>query len=141
MKHIQKICRFDGSIGDNLNLFGSIQCVYCALNPSFRYTTKYEDAFDLYLESVQDCFDGPDVSQVTESIIRNALDISTKAGRRKRAKAEIKEYFHADGKRPRWIQGPEWPMGKYSPMKFEKQIKTAKVHYMCLETLIQMKRR
>ena len=44
LKHIQRICRFDGSIGDNLNLFGSIQSVYYVLNPSFRYTTKYEDA-------------------------------------------------------------------------------------------------
>ena len=37
-------------------------------------------------------------------------------------KKQLKTIFHVTDKRyPRWIQEPEWPMGKLSPMKFVKQ--------------------
>ena len=42
-----------------------------------------------------------------------------KTARKKAAKAAIKELFHIQGNRyPIWVQEPEWPMGKYSPMAY-----------------------
>lgn len=42
-----------------------------------------------------------------------------KSERNKKAKEEIRKLFHVeDKKRPKWIQGAAWPMGKKSPMKY-----------------------
>ena len=123
LRHIRSICRFDHTIGDTLNLFGTLQCVYRYLEPDLLFTTVYDDNFDVYLSAIQDCFDGPEVEETVERIIQDAVASGkSRTKRTAQAKEDVREAFHVtDRKRPRWIQGPEWPMGEDSPMQFVEQ--------------------
>ena len=48
--------------------------------------------------------------------------MKTKKAQRLYAKEKLGELFHiADNKKPRWIQGGEWPMGTRSPMQYVKR--------------------
>lgn len=116
---IVKMFKFDNSIPDNLNIWGTLKATYRYLKPELELTTKYSDAFDVYLTAVMDCFDGPEVESLVLQIIEKACIHKTKKKRIEQAKNEIRALFHVvDNNRPRWIQGPEWPMGKHSPMKY-----------------------
>lgn len=118
-KHICELCKFDHSIGDNLNIFSIVQVLFSYRYPNIICTTKYIDLHDLYLDVVKDCFDGPEVSPLVNEIICSAAGRPTKTARKRIAYELIKSSFHIDGNiRPRWIQGPEWPMGVKSPMKY-----------------------
>ena len=116
--------KFDDSIEDNLNIWGTIHAIYSYEHPDLPYTTKYYDECNLYLEVVKDIYDGYEVHHLVESIIKSALIRTTKKGERKLiAREKIVDAFHIDNTKifPRWIQGAEWPMGVNSPMKFLKQ--------------------
>ena len=122
LQHLNRICRYNGKIGDNLNLFGVLKRLYSFYHPDFPFTNKYHDEFDLYLDVVQDCFDGPEVEDIIIQMIEHCTSIKPKAKRKKEAKERIKTLFHVESNSlPRWIQGPEWPMGKNSPMKYKRQ--------------------
>lgn len=113
------IGQFDGSVEDNLNISSALSRAYCYYHPQIVCTNKYRDAFDLYLTVIKDCYDGPEVRHITNEIIRNVLEIKTKNQRIKQAKLEVEKQFHVSKRtRPRWMQGPEWPMGIKSPMEF-----------------------
>ena len=44
------------------------------------------------------------------------------------AKQQLRVLFHlVPRKYPRWIQEPDWPMGKHSPMKYVDQKKTGEL--------------
>ena len=121
LRYLQRMCRFDGTISDNLNLFASLERTAGMATGNIDFTTRYHDIFDLYLQVTKDCFDGPEVASVVEEIITEALKKPTKKERVSAAKRMIKERFHVKEKEwPRWIQGAEWPMGRRSPMKFER---------------------
>lgn len=122
IKFLNWLARFDGSIGDNLNIFAIIQAVYLYHCPDLPCTQRYKDAFQLYLDVTKDCFDGPEVHDLVQKIIQNALALKGKGKRIALAKTEIQRLFHTENsKRPRWIQGAEWPMGHLSPMRFISQ--------------------
>ena len=109
----------DDSMGDNLNIWGTIHRIYEYINPDLPFTTKYEDDFQLYLDVVKEIYDGPEVRSVLEGIFTDAFKEKSKTARKKKAKAAILEAFHVEDKnRPYWIQGAEWPMGQNSPMKY-----------------------
>ena len=111
--------KFDNSISDNLNIWGTIHAIYMYIKPDLLYTTKYHDDFGLYLDVVKDIYDGPEVRSVLEGIFTDAFKEKSKTARKKKAKAAILEAFHVEDKnRPYWIQGAEWPMGENSPMKY-----------------------
>ena len=113
------MCRLDGSIGDNLNIFDAIYYAYSYYYTGLNVTSRYEDAFDLYLDVIRDCFDGPEVGHLVEEIINDFIQVRPKSRRKKEAKEKVNTLFHVSGRTyPRWIQGPEWPMGTFSPMEF-----------------------
>ena len=113
------LCRFDGTIGDNLNIWAPIYQVYSYYHPELSYTKKYKETYILYLDVIRDCYEGSEVRQIVEKIVTDALLIKYKGKRIQQAKMEVEKQFHVvDKKRPRWIQGPDWPMGEKSPMKF-----------------------
>lgn len=113
------LCRFNGSIADNLNVFSAIQRVYTFSHPDIKCTNYYSESFDLYLDVIKDCYDGPEVEEYVEEIMKDALMLPTKGKRKKYAQERVRALFHSeDGMRPRWIQGPEWPGGRSYPMKF-----------------------
>ena len=125
--------RFDNSIDDNLNLHATLRQIYTFYHPEVVCTQRYDKAFDIYLDAIQDCFDGSEVENVVEKIIQDALlSSSAKTKQRATAKTMVKEAFHVtDRKRPRWIQGPEWPMGTDSPMQYIEQKRSGEeVHYV-----------
>lgn len=106
----------------HLNIFSRLQRAYLYYDPNVSCTSRYKDAFAVYLDVIQDCFDGLEVRCVVEAIIEESLQLKLRSQRKKYAQSAIKEQFHLENKkRPRWVQGPEWPMGKGSPMAFISQ--------------------
>ena len=126
------ICRFDNSIGDNLNIWGTLQRIYSYSYPNLPYTTKYQDIHTLYLQAIGDYYGGPEVEDIIENIIIDSIKLKTKSQRIKHAKEQIKKAFHiVDNKKPWWIQGAEWPRGVNSPMQFiEKKRRGEEVRYI-----------
>lgn len=136
--------RFDDSIEDNLNIWGTIHAIYSYEHPDLLYTTKYYDECNLYLEVVKDIYDGYEVHHLVESIIKSVLIHTTKKGERKLiAREKIVDAFHIDNTKiyPRWIQGAEWPMGINSPMEFLKQKRRKEqVEYLFIDVDTQKER-
>ena len=134
--------RLDDSLGDNLNIFGLIKRIYIYTIPDFPFTTQYHDAYDTYLDVVRDCYDGPEVEELVNDIIKECLTLKTKSGRKKEGQKKILELFHVvDKNKPRWIQGAEWPMGVNSPMKFVKQKRhKEQVEYLFIDVDTEEKR-
>ena len=132
IRFLQWMCKFDGTIEDNLNIFSAIERAYLFYYPEFKCTSSYDDKFDLMLDVIKDCFDGPEVSDLVERVIEKSLALKTKKQKISHAKSEIHSLFHVIGsKRPRWIQGAEWPMGKHSPMEYvETKRRGEQVHYV-----------
>lgn len=122
LDYLHSMFKFDDSIADNLNIWSTIRSVYTFYCPEICCTSKYSDAFDLYLDVVKDRYDGPEVRHIVNRVVLDALHLKTKKERIAQAKRQINELFHvANGKYPRWIQGAEWPMGEYTPMAFISQ--------------------
>lgn len=122
LKVLQSRHRFDNSIDDNLNIFSIISRVYRCCRPDLPYTSRYEEEADLYLEIADDYFESPEVKPVLEQIVREIVSIKPRFKRRKEIKRKVKSAFHVSGNNlPCWIQNPEWPMGKKSPMQFVNQ--------------------
>ena len=117
---LEHLFKFDGSIGDNLNIHSIISGVYVFCNPKISVTTLYHDSFNLLLDVAGECFGGPEVDGLIDAVICKALEkYRTKKDRRQYAKGQIRELFHVEkNKLPCWIHGPEWPMGCNSPMKY-----------------------
>ena len=116
--------KFDLSLGDNLNIWGSVSAFAKFSYPEWNFTTKYEDEFNLYLLLSNDIYEGPDVNKEVEKVIKMLLEnYSTKTQRLKVGKIMMKELFHlSDNQRPYWIQGAEWPGDKEGkPLKFISQ--------------------
>lgn len=117
---LEHMFRMDGSISDNLNIFGTLKVFFCYCNPDTVCTSVYKDSFMLYLDAVGEYFDGPEVNAQVMKIIEKALELNTASKRKQYAKQAVREFFHVDkrGSYPRWIQGAEWPMGESSPMRY-----------------------
>lgn len=108
----------------HLNVFSRLRKAYRYYHPEVECTSRYDDEFDIYLDAVKDCFDGPEVQTLVEQIITDSMQLPSKAKRIKQAKATVSANFHVENnRRPRWVQGPEWPMGVNSPMAFIAQKK------------------
>lgn len=110
---------FQRSFGGNLNAYDTLSWAFCLTHPDAKRTTIYDELFDLYLDAVQDCFEGPEVELLVDHLLKELLSIRPKTKRTQAAKEAVRALFHVEGQtRPHWIQGPEWPMGKNSPMKY-----------------------
>ena len=119
LEHIKRICRFDNSFGDNLNIFGIILRAYRVTHPDFVGTSEYDQLFDCYLENACEKYEGEEVLPIIQGLIKSKINILPKSKRNKIIKDELRSVFHIiDNKYPRWIQGAEWPMGKESPMQY-----------------------
>ncbi len=117
-KHLKRICKFDNSLGDNLNFFSIIKEAY-SIEHSVNSTSFYEDIYINYLEIAGETYEGPEVFHLIEDIVYSTKDIKPKTARVKTGKSMIKELFHvANNKIPHWIQGAEWPMGTKTPMQY-----------------------
>lgn len=119
LRFILTLCHFDGTLGESLNIFSMIKRAYRFYSPNLNCTTYYNDAYNTYLEAVGEYYEGPEVASLLEQIVREALSLSPKSKRIKEIRENLKKAFHIEhSKRPYWIQGGEWPMGKNSPMQY-----------------------
>ena len=117
--HIMRITKVSDRIDDGLDYFSTIEFFYRYCFPQAKIDDYYDKAFMTFLEISGDSFDGVDVYDVIENIVKAVLPYKTKKERIAKGKQMIKEAFHVeDNKRPRWIQSCEWPMGVKSPMKY-----------------------
>ena len=113
------LTRFDGTIGDALNIFSLFEDTYKYYHPEIVCTTEYYEAHGLYLDAVGSFYEGPEVTQFLNQIVMEELPVKSKSKQIKSLRGKLKEAFHVvDNKRPYWIQGGEWPMGKNSPMQY-----------------------
>ena len=113
------LTRFDGTIGDALNLFSFFESAYMYYHPETVCTTAYREAHGVYLDAVGTFYEGPEVTALLNRLVTDALPIKPKSKRTKLLRETLKETFHiVDNKRPYWIQGGEWPMGEKSPMQY-----------------------
>lgn len=119
LEFLFSISRFDGTLGDDLNVFSLIKIAFEYYNPDIKCTTVYHDAHGLYLDAVGTYYEGPEVVPLLQQLVLEAMSISPKTKRIKVLREKLKETFHVtDQNRPHWIQGGEWPMGKNSPMQY-----------------------
>lgn len=113
------LTRFDGTIGDALNIFSLFEDTYKYYHPEIVCTTEYYEAHGLYLDAVGSFYEGPEVTQFLNQIVMEELPVKSKSKQIKLLRGKLKEAFHVvDNKRPYWIRGGEWPMGKNSPMQY-----------------------
>lgn len=137
---ILSVFKFNNEIGDQLNIVGTLHHLYthkshkAALSPDDpldRRMIECEELFGLYLDLIQDTFDGPEVRDTVERILQTVKGVEGKTKRKSVGKCMVAEAFHyVDRKRPRWIQGPEWPAGSDGkPMRFIKQFSKSKAAY------------
>jgi len=112
-------CGFGENEEDQREIFHTIRALYLWVNPNQKCTNMYDDKIDFFLDLEQACFGGPEVTHIVKSIANEFIAMRPKSARKKAARERVDAVFHVAGKnRPRWIQGPLWPMGKTSPMEF-----------------------
>lgn len=64
-------------------------------------------------------YGGPEVDSLIESALKEFPESMGKTKRIKAAKQCLRELFHTTGRKcPYWLEKPNWPMGKNSPMKY-----------------------
>ena len=103
-------------IGWHFDLIASIIVIAF---PEIIPTSFYEEERDFYMNAVGDYIGGPEVENLIAQIIQQFPPTMPKTKRKKEAKAAVKSLFHLNGaKYPQWVQEPEWPMGKHSPMVY-----------------------
>ena len=122
--------RFNDSLRDNFNIFWTLKKYYCYYFPETSCVNHYNEDKDLFWSVSADYYEGPEVEKDIQRILVECRKVSGKGKKRAKAKELIRETFHTEkGKRPYWIQGSEWPRGKYSPMKYicSKRIPDGKV--------------
>ena len=123
LKLMESLFRLDCSIGDMFNIESELGTFYVLRHPDVKASTRFKDLFNFCLDVSRDIYEGPEVNGFLEAVLNEYSDIRPKALRIRLAKERIKKEFHVEGNHyPRWIQGPEWPMGKSSPMKFVKSV-------------------
>jgi len=117
--YIKATKKISNELGECLNIFGNIERFYTYSYPDAYISDYYEKSYNLLLDVAGEAFEGKDVDSIVESIVKSVLSCKTKKERISKAKQMLKETFHVeDNKKPRWIQGGEWPMGVNSPMKY-----------------------
>lgn len=113
------VTSFGNLLGGDLNAYWRLYMAYRFSHPEAIITDQYHKRFDLYLNVAGEYLDGPEVRGLIASVVTNAMSEPTLGKQRAKAKQQLKELFHLDGRHyPHWVQGPAWPMGKNTPMEF-----------------------
>jgi len=103
-------------------IYNTIAAVVTLAYPNIKTIARYDDEATYYNSAVSEYYGGDEVVELIDDILNQYPLSMGKTKRAKQAKAALKEAFHVEGNvYPRWAQEPEWPMGKNSPMKFERK--------------------
>ena len=89
------------------------------------------DAFNYILLNTPNYIGGAEAEQVLYEVYKSILCPNTPSGRAE-YKRIISSLFKYKNKKPRWIQGPEWPVCYGKPMMFVQEFKDTdgKEHYL-----------
>ena len=83
---------------------------------------------DLREKIGMDYLGGPEVDSLVDKLVQSKDDTISATKFIREAKQQLRILFHlVPRKYPRWIQEPDWPMGKHSPMKYVDQKKTGEL--------------
>ena len=83
---------------------------------------------DLREKIGMDYLGGPEVDSLVDKLVQSKDDTISATKFIQEAKQQLRVLFHlVPRKYPRWIQEPDWPMGKHSPMKYVDQKKTGEL--------------
>lgn len=105
--------------------FPAIASVVVAAYPNIVPTSYYEEEASYFQNAVGDYLGGPEVEDCIANILSSFSRDMGKTKRTKTAKAALRTHFHIHSRQyPHWVQEPEWPMGKHSPMVFSGQKRT-----------------
>lgn len=126
LKYIERSEAFRAEFGKKLPkwtgigwYFDVIASIIVIVFPEITPTTIYEDERNFYMNAVGDYIGGFEVEECIDNTIQQFPPSMPKTKRKKEAKAAIRSLFHIEGsKYPQWVQEPEWPMGKHSPMAY-----------------------
>lgn len=79
---------------------------------------------DLREKIGMDYLGGPEVDSLVNKLVQSKDDTISATKFIQEAKQQLRVLFHlVPRKYPRWVQEPEWPMGKHSPMRYVDQRK------------------
>ena len=83
---------------------------------------------DLREKIGMDYLGGPEVDSLVDTLVQSKDDTISATKFIQEVKQQLRVLFHlVPRKYPRWIQEPDWPMGKHSPMKYVDQKKTGEL--------------
>ena len=83
---------------------------------------------DLREKIGMDYLGGSEVDSLVDKLVQSKDDTISATKFIQEAKQQLRVLFHlVPRKYPRWIQEPDWPMGKHSPMKYVDQKKTGEL--------------
>lgn len=101
------------------DVFKIVANLYCWNYPETKCRKSPDTEFDLRLDLFGETYGGKEVEDLIASIMAETRKISQKGKRTAEIKRLIRLHFHTEnGVRPRWIQGPCWPMGTNDPMQY-----------------------
>lgn len=115
----QNKCHFD-TAGGRMNVYYFLYSLVKTQYPELTVSDRYDKELDFYLDLCGNYLEGPEVRHFLNNLIFEIYNMpGTRKEKEKIARVKLKETFHLEGKRrPYWVQEPEWPMGKKSPMKY-----------------------
>jgi len=89
-------------------------------NPGIqRKAPLQESPEDVLLKIGLEDLGGPETDHIIRKVLTEAPEGASPKERRDFIKAALRQAFHLmPRKRPAWVQEPEWPMGKNSPMQY-----------------------
>ena len=125
--------------GTYLNIHSEISELLEAAFPNedIEVSEEIEETFNFILTTIPEYIGGKEVASIIDDIIDSVPQHLSQTARAKLCKEKLREQFHIEqGKYPKWIQHPEWPVGEDGvPMKFISQkAKKGKAYQTMLHT-------
>lgn len=113
--------------GKHLNIHHEVCMLLSEVFPEehFEFSEVIEQKFNFMLTTCPEYIGGEEIetARIVDDIYDKLPQDLCKSKKCALFKEQLKSIFHITDKRyPRWIQEPEWPMGKLSPMKFVNQL-------------------
>lgn len=121
MEHFFKEQNHYKTSGGRLNAYVWIYKLVKKVYPDIEeHMEVYRDEFIFNLDTCGECYASRETEEYIDRIVSECYYLPlSKTQRKKICKERLKVAFSVeDGKRPYWVQGSLWPMGRHRPMKY-----------------------
>lgn len=78
-----------------------------------------------------ECIGGPEADDLVKNVLDSLPDNLSIREKKKHAKKQLKQMFRLSGKKPDWVQEPEWPVLNGTPLRFVSQKKYGDLFSYC----------